>query len=242
MEDIKEWLRPRAGVVLCTATAIALALSLFSLVGIPGSDPQAEAEAEAQQMIEDLEADLTEAEDSLHSKHEKLLSQLPGMDIERVTRDQARGRSLVLTLADSSSTSRSVKEVQRGLDDRYEFLDETSRTLTEFIPVWMEATSGTDYVLADLQISLRGVQGLDYSYVGLARLDPAEVDGEAPAGAKSEFVIFTYLTANDGTVTSLEAYRASPSTRDALLEDQTEKDDESSEPAEDTSAEPSDGG
>jgi hypothetical protein len=60
------------------------------------------------------------------------------------------------------------------------------------------------------------VLGLNYSYTGVARLDPVRVGPDQNSAAKSEFVVFTYSTSQDGTVTSLDAYRASSKTRDAL--------------------------
>lgn len=237
IDDIKSWLRPRAGLVLCICTGLALALSLTSLVGTMGSTSQADADAQAQQLIEDLEADLATAQEELQAEHLDLLAQLPGMDIERVRRDQGQGRSLVLTFTGTSTSALPTQEIQQGLDGRYEFLDTSSRSLTEFIPEWKAATNGTSYVLGDLDITLQSVQSLDYSYVGLARLDPAKVEGESPT-SKSEFVIFTYSTTSDGTVTSFEMYRASSSTRDALLaQDQPEPENEAA-----GTAEPSDGG
>ncbi|MEV0443615.1 hypothetical protein AB0I84_23665 [Streptomyces spectabilis] len=50
----------------------------------------------------------------------------------------------------------------------------------------------------------------------MARLDPARVGSDQNSAAKSEFVVFAYSTSQNGTVTSLDAYRASSKTRDAL--------------------------
>ncbi|MGW0901158.1 hypothetical protein ACWD0G_29985 [Streptomyces goshikiensis] len=60
------------------------------------------------------------------------------------------------------------------------------------------------------------VQGLNYSYTGMAWLDPVRVGPDQNSGTKGEFVVFTYSTSQDGAVMALDAYRASSKTRDAL--------------------------
>lgn len=141
------------------------------------------------------------------------------MDAERADRDRATARSVLLSLTDSSASSRTVRETQVALDARYGFLGNSSRSLTEFIPEWMAATgagqgAGTAYQLADFDADVIAVKGLDYAYAGVARLDPVSVDGKPTA--KSEYVVFTFATGQDGTVASFEAYRASARTRDQL--------------------------
>jgi len=74
--------------------------------------------------------------------------------------------------------------------------------------------AGTAYQLADFDVDVGAVKGLDYSYIGVARLDPVSADGKSTA--KSEYVVFTFATGQDGTVASFEAYRASGRTRDQL--------------------------
>ncbi|MFD8609386.1 hypothetical protein ACFV09_10945 [Streptomyces sp. NPDC059631] len=93
--------------------------------------------------------------------------------------------------------------------------------LTEFVPEWISATgatkgAGTTYTLADLDIVVSRVQSLNYSYAEVVRLDPVRVGLDRNSAAKSEFVFFTYSASQDGTVTSLDAYRVSSKTRDAL--------------------------
>lgn len=221
IDDLKDWLRDHAGKVMVGATGGLLAISLFSLGGAVLDDGSAGAEAQAQQMKAGLEKDAKAAEASLETAHEKLLADLPGIDAERVKRDQASGRSVLLSLTDCSASSRDLKGAQLELDARYDFLDTGSRALTEFLPEWLATTGGskgpgTAYALTSVEIDPSGVQALDYSYVGLARLDPISTDGK-PATAKPEFVAFQYTTEQDGSVSGFEANRLSSRSRDALL-------------------------
>ncbi|WP_424863105.1 hypothetical protein [Streptomyces sp. MMS24-I29] len=218
--NVKHWLRDHAGKVLVCGTGALLALSVVSLGTSLLAGESDEAETQAAQLIAKLEDDLVAAQDALETKHEALLTALPGVDTERVRRDAATGRSVLLSLTDSSASSRDVKQTQVLLDARYEFLDTGSRALTEFIPEWMTTTGsgrgvGTVYTPAQLDIDVSGIHGQDYSYVGVARMDPVAVSG--PDSAKSEYVVLTYRTAQDGAVTSLDVYRASDKTRDLLV-------------------------
>jgi hypothetical protein len=220
-EEIKGELRQHAGKILLGGTGALLALSVVTLGAGLLSDGPAASDTQADAVVHKLEGNLGDARARLATQHTALLAQLPGMDIERVNRDRATGRSLLLSLTDSSASTRTVKEQQVLLDARYAFLDHTSRVLTGFVPEWMTATgatkgAGTTYTLADLDIDVSRVQGLNYAYTGVARLDPVRVGPDQNSAVKSEFVVFTYGTAQDGTVTSLDAYRASSKTRDAL--------------------------
>ncbi|MGW5927732.1 hypothetical protein ACWF2L_15985 [Streptomyces anulatus] len=220
-EEIKDMLRQHAGKILLGGTGALLALSVFTLGSSLLSDGPAATDTQAGALVRRLEGNLGDAQTKLATQHKALLAQLPGMDIERVTRDRGTGRSLLLSLTDSSASTRAVKEQQVLLDARYGFLDHESRVLAGFVPEWMTATgatkgAGTTYTLADLDIDVSRVRGLDYSYTGVARLDPVRVGPHQNGAAKSEFVVFTYSTSQDGTVTSLDAYRASSKTRDAL--------------------------
>ncbi|MFE0136719.1 hypothetical protein ACFWY6_34925 [Streptomyces sp. NPDC059037] len=219
-EEIKDKLRQHAGKILLGGTGALLALSVVTLGASLLSDSPAASDTQADAVVHKLEGNLGDARAKLATQHTALLVQLPGMDIERVDRDRATGRSLLLSLTDSSASTRTVKEQQVLLDARYAFLDHKSRVLTEFVPEWMTATgatkgAGTTYTLADLDIDVSRVQGLNYSYTGVARLDPVRVGPDQNSAAKSEFVVFTYSTSQDGTVTSLDAYRASSKTHDA---------------------------
>ncbi|MEV7953025.1 hypothetical protein [Streptomyces sp. NPDC088141] len=220
-EEIQDRLRQHAGKILLGGTGAVLALSVATLGASLLSDGPAATDTQADAAVQKLEGKLSDAQAKLATQHTALLTQLPGMDIERVNRDKATGRALLLSLTDSSASTRTVKEQQVLLDARYGFLDHTSRVLTEFVPEWMTATAatkgaGTTYTLAELDIDVSRVQGLNYSYTGVARLDPIRIGPEQTRTAKSEFVVFTYSTSQDGTVTSLDAYRASSKTRDAL--------------------------
>ncbi|KAB7839528.1 hypothetical protein [Streptomyces mobaraensis] len=220
-EEIKDKLRQHAGKVLLGGTGALLALSVATLGASLLSDGPAASDTQADAVVHKLEGDLGEAQAKLAARHTALLVQLPGMDIERVNRDRATGRSLLLSLTDSSASTRTVREQQVLLDARYGFLDHKSRVLTEFVPEWMTATgatkgAGTMYTLADLDIDVSRVQGLTYSYTGVARLDPVRVGPDRNRAAKSKLVVFTYSTSQDGQVTSLDAYRASSKTHGVL--------------------------
>lgn len=220
-EETKDKLRQHAGKILLGGTGALLALSVVTLGASLLSDGPASSDTQADAVVQKLESNLSDAQAKLATQHTALLVQLPGMDIERVNRDRATGRSLLLSLTDSSTSTRTVKEQQVLLDARYDFLDHKSRVLTEFVPEWMTATgatkgAGTTYTLADLDIGVSRVQGLNYSYTGVARLDPVRVGPDQNSAAKSEFLVFTYSTSHHGTVTSLDAYRASSKTRDTL--------------------------
>ncbi|GHB82192.1 hypothetical protein GCM10010306_090940 [Streptomyces umbrinus] len=220
-EEIKDKLRQHAGKILLGGTGALVALSVVTLGASLFSDGPSASDTQADAIVQKLESNLGDAQAKLATQHTALLVQLPGMDIERVNRDRATGRSLLLSLTDSSTSTRTVKEQQVLLDARYDFLDHTSRVLTEFVPEWMTATgatkgAGTTYTLADLDIGVSRLQGLNYSYTGVARLDPVRVGPDQNSAAKSEFLVFTSSTSHDGTVTALDAYRASSKTRDAL--------------------------
>ncbi|MFJ2420225.1 hypothetical protein [Streptomyces brevispora] len=220
-EEIKDKLRQHAGKILLGGTGSLLALSVFTLASSLLNDGPAATDTQADALVQKLEGNLGDAQTKLTTQHAALLVQLPGMGIERVNRDRATGRSLLLSLTGSSASTRAVKEQQVLLDARYGFLDHKSRVLTEFVPEWMTATgatkgAGTTYTLADLDIAVSRVQGLSYSYTGVARLDPVRVGPDQNSAAKSEFAVFTYSTSQDGTVTSLDVYRASSKSRNTL--------------------------
>ncbi|MGW2984297.1 hypothetical protein [Streptomyces goshikiensis] len=220
-EEIKDRLHQHARKMLLGGTGALLALSVFTLASGLLSNGPATTDTQADALIQKLEGSLGDAKTKLAAQHSALLAQLPGMDIERVNRDRATGRSLLLSLIDSSASTQTVKEQQELLDARYAFLDHGSRALTEFVPEWMTATgatkgAGTTYTLADLDIDVSRVQGLNYSYTGVARLDPVRVGTDQSSAARGEFTVFTYSTSQDGTVTSLDIYMASSKTRDVL--------------------------
>ena len=216
-EHLKDWLRNHAGKTFIGATGGALAFSLFWLGGTILGDGPTGAQAASQQSRIALEKRAESAEAELRTSHEKLLADLPGISVDRVRRDQAAGRSVLLNLVDVASSDRDLKAVQAELDARYDFLDNGSRTLTEFLPQWTTSTKGADgrpviYALSSLTIDPSGVQALDYSYVGLARLDPVQLDDPSDA-ALPQFVVLQYRTTQDGTLSGLEASLISGGTR-----------------------------
>lgn len=217
--DAQGWLRNRAGTVLVcgtgavlTASALALGLSLLG-------DDAAEDDAQSSQLVTALDDDLSKAQADLKVKHEKLLADLPGLDIERANRDEATGRNVLLSLTDSSASTMDVTQIRAQLDSRYEFLTPSSRVLTDFIPEWMAPGSNhgvrTTYTLGALDIDLSSAQGAEYGYVGLARLDPVAASNRSTT--TSEYVLLGYSTTLNGTVSMFEAYRASSRTRDGFI-------------------------
>ncbi|MFC9756690.1 hypothetical protein [Streptomyces sp. NPDC056921] len=221
IKKIKDRLRQHAGKLLIGGTGALLAFSVLTLGSSLVGEDSAASDTKADALVQRLEGDLGNARARLERRHAALLAQLPGVDVERVDRDTVTGRSLLLSLTGSSASTRTVKEQQALLDALYSFLDHESRVLTEFVPEWMTATgatqgSGTTYTLAYFDIDVSCVQALNYSYTGVARLDPVRVGPDRNSTAKSEFVVFAYATSQDGTVTLLDAYRASRRTRDAL--------------------------
>ncbi|MEU7156130.1 hypothetical protein AB0A98_06750 [Streptomyces chrestomyceticus] len=220
-EEIKDRLRQHAGKFLIGGTRALLALSAVTLGASLLSGRPTASDSQAEAVVQKLEGKLRDARAKLATQHAALLAQLPGVDIERVKRDRVTGRLLLLSLTGSSASSRTVKGQQVLLDARYRFLDHASRVLTEFVPDWMTTTgttkgAGTTYTLADLDIDVSRVQGLNYSYTGVARLDPVRIGPVQASAAKSEFVVFAYSTSQDGAVKSLDACRVSSKTRDAL--------------------------
>ncbi|MBD0673910.1 hypothetical protein [Streptomyces sp. CBMA156] len=168
-EEIKDRLRQHSGKIRLGSSGALLALSVFTLVSGLLSDGPAARDTQSDALVQRLEGNLGDAKTTLATQHAALLAQLPGMDIEKVNRDWATGRSLPLSLTGSSASTRTVKEQQVLLDARYGFLDHESRALTEFVPEWMTATgaakgAGTTYTLAALDIGVNRVQGLNYSY------------------------------------------------------------------------------
>ncbi|MEV7867529.1 hypothetical protein AB0P17_15815 [Streptomyces sp. NPDC088124] len=220
-EAIKDRLHQHSGKILLGGTGALLALSVFTLASDLLSNGPAATDTQADALVQKLEGNLDDAKTKLAAQHAALLAQVPGMDIERVNRDRATGRSLLLSLTGSSTSTRSVKEQQVLLDARHGFLDHESRVLTEFVPEWMTATgatknAGATYTLGDLDIDVSRVRGLNYSYTGVAQLDPVRVGPDQNSAARGEFAVFTYSTSQDRTVTLLDVYLASTKIRDAL--------------------------
>lgn len=242
IDDVKNRLRPHGTKILLGCTSVLLAVSAVSFgANAFGGDTQASDE-EVAQKVEQLQGELDTAQSELQTTHDKLLADLPGADVERAQRDRASGRAVLLNLTSTSSSSRDVLGEQRRLDAQYTVFDNHSRTLTEFVPQWMAATDGTDghgtmFRLQELDIQVSGVQGLTYSYVGLARLDPVTL--EDTTEAKSQFVLFTYSTQQDGTMIDFQAYQTSGRSRDDLVLGAGEQTDTETPSASPT---PSDGG
>lgn len=216
MNRFVSWARMHQKPLFLGVTVTMMALGIVSVVlSMGSSDPEADAAQVAATKVE-LALAREQAELNLATAHETLLADLPGMDAERVKRDEAIVRSFVLTLAGTSTSSRTTGEEQASLDARYEALDEESRLLTEFLPEWIVSTKGTQFTLAELDTQVSGIKGLTYSYSAVARLDPVGDQGRA------QYIFLTMTTSQDGTITATEAYRVTNSSRNTLIEDEKE--------------------
>ncbi|WP_338675875.1 hypothetical protein V1460_25120 [Streptomyces sp. SCSIO 30461] len=128
--EIKDKLRRPAGKILLGGAGALLVLWVVTLGTGLLSDGPAASDTQADAVVQKLEGNLGDAQAKLATQHTARLVQLPGMDIERVNRDRATGRSLLLSLTDSSTSTRTVKEQQVLLDACHGFLDHRSRVLT----------------------------------------------------------------------------------------------------------------
>lgn len=215
---VADGLRTHANKLMIGGAAVLLAGSVFALGTALTTDGTAAAEADADVLIGQLTETLETAEATLATEHAKLSDTISGADLQRVTEDIVRGRSVLLSLVEPAGSQRSLHDAQLLLDTRYEALTPTSRTLTEFLPTWYDATgtgqgNGAIYELTSFDVDVTQIAGLDYTYVGVARLDRVE-DGNAN---RSEFVLLSFSTNADGDVTAIDAYRASSTTRDAFV-------------------------
>ncbi|QWF85662.1 hypothetical protein [Amycolatopsis sp. CA-230715] len=219
-----DWLRDHASAVVVCGTGALLAVSLWSLgTALTDSGP-ANADAELPSMITTLNRDLGTARDRLRAKTDTLSHEVSQVDLQRIERDRAASRAVLLSLVDSSVSSRGVRRTQAALDARYPFL--TTSVLTQFVPDWMAATGaahgvGTAYRLASFDVTVNAVRGADYSYIGLARLDPVAPRPGNPF--TSEYLLVGAGTHQDGTVSAFEVCRASAATRDSLLAAERQK-------------------
>ena len=210
-------MRRYAGKALVGTMGVLLVGSLAVLGGSLTDTGPTLAQAQAGQEVTQLEADLVTAQSALQAEHDVLLNSLPGVNVERIRRDQATGRALLLGLTDASASTRTIDETRAVLDARYEVFDAQSQALSVFLPDWVKATrgAGTAYTLAELDIDLSDTQARGYSYVGLARLDSVSASGGL--AVDTQYVVLIYSTeASDGTVISLEAHRLSDRSREAL--------------------------
>lgn len=236
IEKFKAWARTHINRLFLGVPASLMVLGILGVVltALP-EDTEAHAQEVAGVKVE-LEQDRTEAQETLETEHRQLLDDLGGVDAKRVQRDHGLARDFVLMLAASSSTSRAVADQQASLDARYEVLDGDSRVLTEFLPEWMASTQGRQLTLSEIEAEVSGVQGLDYSYTVLARLDPVGDQGQ------TQYLFLTLSTAQDGTITAVEAYRVSNESRDELVTAEQDADDEVTENEQESTSEPSAGG
>lgn len=211
MSTVRIWARTHMRGLFVGICAGLMVLGIGSLVVTWASaDPVASTE-EVEATTSQLREDKAAAQQDLREKHQELLSQMSGADVERVERDRETVRDFVLDLAASSSTSRTVHDQQVSLDTRYEVLDSGSPVLTEFLPGWMASREGTVFTLRDLEVDVAGIAGLDYSYTITARLDPVSATG------KTQYLFVTISTAQDGAITTAQAYQADSRSRDELL-------------------------
>lgn len=218
----REWVRRNQGKLVLGAAGLALATGVLWLGSAVTADGAGGAAAKVTSVKQRLTADLEAAETSLTKAHEELLASLPDADVERINADTTQARSVVLTVADSSASTSELAQQQSRLDERFKFWDHRSPALTTFLPAWLENTGsleqhgnpGTTFQLTSFKAHPVRMDGPDYGYLGVARLDPTE--SSASTGKKSEFLIFTFTTGLQG-ITAFDVYQASATTRDAYL-------------------------
>lgn len=221
----RDWVRRNQGKLVLGAAGLVLAVGVLWLGSAVTADGAGGTAAKAADVKQRLTADLEAAQKSLTKAHEELLVSLPDANVERVNADTTQARSVVLTIADSSGSNAELAQQQSRLDERFTFWNHTSPALTAFLPAWLEntgrleqhGTPGTTFQLTSFKAHPVRMDGPDYSYLGVARLDPTESSGSSGStGKKAEFLIFTFTTGLKG-ITGFDVYQASAATRDAYL-------------------------
>lgn len=238
MDGLRDWLSEHKQLTFLSVAGGVLVLGLFSLVttalGTAGGE-----QSEIDALKQDIQAEIDVASDQLDEDYTTLVREMGGVDIERVDRDRAAGRELMLSLSGTSASRLDLAHQQALLKERFGFLEDDSQVLASFLPEWLNATSGNGqepvvYEMSSLDTQVVNISGLKYGYFSIARLDPVTADGEQ-AEAETEFLMVRYSTEQNGQITSVDAWRAAPATRDALLAAETE--DEAEDTVEET-AEP----
>lgn len=220
---IRDRLVEHSGRLLVGAGALFLGFALLVLATSVTGQDQEEVDAEAETVIAGLEEDRDTARADLRSEHESLLDELPGVDHERVERDEGRARSLVLSLTRTSASTGSTSDIAAELATRHEILDADSQVLTTFLPEWLSTTrddsgDGRTYRLSEIDTQVTGRSNLTYSYVTLARLDPVALSEQPADKGHSELILLTFSTSENGDVTRVQANRISSESRNDLLE------------------------
>jgi hypothetical protein len=218
-KNMASWTRRHLSKIVIGAAGAVFLLGASTLgLGIATSSDEAPA-AQVEATKGGLREDLTAAETALQEKHTTLMGQLGTVSVDRIAKDAATARSLALTLASSSASTLDARQQQAVLAARYAFLPAGSPVLTQFLPEWLEATTGqgsTTYQLTSLDQQVTGVQGLTYSYLAVARLDPVSTSSQNATEKPPQYMTLIYQTNADGAVLSLEFSRASDAARDAL--------------------------
>lgn len=218
-KNMASWTRRHLSKIFMGAAGAVFLLGASTLgLGIATSSDEAPA-AQVEATKSGLRDDLSIAETVLQEKHTTLMGQLGTVSVERAAKDAATARSLALALVSSSASTLDAGQQQVVLAARYAFLPAGSPVLTQFLPEWLEATTGqgsTTYQLTSIDQQVTGVQGLTYSYLAVARLDPVLTGGENVTEKPPQYLTLIYKTNADGEVLSLEASRTSDASRDAL--------------------------
>lgn len=226
MDAIKTWLRQHMTLVLVGGAGGFFVLSaLFLVVSLLGSGQAPTDQVTAYK--KELRTELVDEQKTLDDAYSTLLTDMGGLDAERVDRDTATGRTVALTMADTSASSMSLGAQQQVLADRYSFLDKDSPVLVSFLPEWLSATTSqgpVTYEIVSNDTQVTNVSGLTYSYVAVVRLDPVSA-GEKKSGVPSEYLLIRYDTEQDGSLSSLDVSRASSATRDAFVKGTTGDDE-----------------
>lgn len=208
-KDFRSKVAPLAILASCgllIASAAGLALTATSDGGV-----QAMADEIAQTRTE-LTDQRDAAQKDFDTTYNELLSQLPGVDAERLSGDTATLRSAVLAVMGTSASNADAKTQAEVLADRYEALSSAGGW---FLQDWLAATQGTVYELADLTIEAGAVDGADYSYRGVAVMEP--VTGDSPA----QILVFRAQTDADG-LSAWQGARTSEADAAKLLAEEEE--------------------
>lgn len=219
MNAAVNWCRRNASRLLVGGASLICAVGVMVFVISMLNQGQTTLPSEGEQLKVQLSEQASAAEAQRTAAHKSLLDDLDVLDLERVATDTATSRELVLALAGTSASSLPHDQLPAVLAAQHPLLAVDSQPVTGFLPEWLAATTPRGpqtYTLTSFEVEVTAVEDLDYSYLGLARLDPVLVDG-AEAGAP-QFIAVTVRTDTDGAITGFQAYRASDATRDNLTD------------------------
>lgn len=206
--------RHKAGLFLgCTMAVFVTGAGSLAGALLGGEDPAA---VQAEQ-IRQLSTRYESADAELRAAHSELINQMGTLDAERTDTEDETARALLLSLTHTSTSAGELGRQQAVLQKLDPVWQENLQPLTGFLPDWKQATSAQGrrpYTLTSFDADVVQVKGLSYSYSALARLDTAVTQGPQAA----QFVVMTYTTGADHTISDVEVELVSPTSRLALIE------------------------